>query len=284
MSAFFDILDLDDSASLLPAVSFTVGGFPVTNLQALYLFEDGAVGSSPTTALDSSGNDNTATLVSGSSITRIAGGVKTGDSLNNGFLFDTPVAYSGSFTIVGVVRARAPTSTSGSFPTIHGASGSNTASGVGGLIGQNNTGTRGRLLLNQDSSTAVDSVNMSLYQTKTDGTTAWDGSGSIRPQPPAVSPRQTWVAYALSVNASTGELILRSNGNTLTFTALSDLTTFITGAGFHTFGYGRFGTSNVTMGDVGLFGIYSGASDVATLNSLIDCAKSRMTLRGITAV
>ena len=283
MSAFFDILDLDDSGSLLPAVSFSVAGFPLTNLQAIYLFEDGAVGSNPTSALDSSGNGNHAVAVTGSSITRIAGGIESGSSLNNGFLFQTPVAYAGSYTIFGVTRNRVPNPTSGSFPVIHTASGSYPGSGLGAAVGENHLGTRGAFLLNNDGAASTNDTTLGVFNKNTSGV-KWAGTTFVRVTTPNLAPRQTWNAFALSVNAVTGEVILRSNGGTVTFTSLSELTTYFAGAGFHAFGYSRYVNSNITMGDMGLFGIYSGTSSIATLDALITAAKSRMAIRGISAV
>lgn len=276
-------LNADFSAFANPKVEDRVKGFPLANLRALYLFEDGAVGSTPTQALDSSGNGRNAALTAGSSISRIAEGVKSGDALNNGFLFNAPVAYNASFSVVGVIRSRTPLSTSGSFPVLHGISAAYPTGAGGGYPGQAITNF-GTLAVNHDNTSPNDLVNIAPYNLKAGGgTSPWTGSSVVRPNTPSVAPRTTWQAWAMSVDVVTGMVILRSNGGTVSFTSLSDLQAFVAQGGNHAFGYARYMSVNNIMGDMGLFGIYAGAKDAAGLDVLIASAKARMAMRGVAA-
>lgn len=119
------------------------------------------------------------------------------------------------------------------------------------------------------------------------GSTAWSGAPSNRAATTSVSPRQTWTAWALSVDAATGVITLSANGSTVSFTTPtgggSALATWLAGAGNHAFGRARFVTSTTALGDLGLMAIYSGASTTARLATMIAAAKARMALRGVSA-
>lgn len=280
MSLIINIPDLDDSASQLAVLQETIAGFPVTNLQALYLFEDGDVGSTPTQAVDSSGNGRHASLLAGSSITRIDEGVKTGDALNNGFMLNTGVAYNASFSAVGVIRCRIPVSTSGAYPLLHGISAAYGVNGVGASYG--GATTYGVFNINHDATGATDAINLAPFN-GTPASAKWPGAPSNRPSTTNVSPRATWEAWGLSVDVAAGTIVFRANGSTITFTSKSDLDLFMSQGGNHIFGYSRYLTGSTALGDVGLFGLYSGANDVAGLDVLIAAAKTRMSDRGVTA-
>ena len=241
------------------------------------------INTAPTQAIDSSGNGRTASLLTGSSVTRIAEGVKTGDALGNGFLFDAPVDYTGSCTVVGVIRNRVPVSTASSYPVIHTKSNYYGSSGLGAGFLQATVTANGALFVNNDATGANDNSTISLLNMKASAGGAWTGASSTRPGGSVVAPRASWEAFALSINAVTGELILRAGGGTLTFTSQADLATFLSPAGHHLFGYGRYSNSNTTLGDMGLFGIYAGVKDVAAQDVLIASAKARMALRGVVA-
>ncbi|QSR17476.1 hypothetical protein [Novosphingobium sp. KA1] len=270
------------AGTTITALGTGTGGTGSYQVSAAQTVAATTINTAPTQAIDSSGNGRTASLVTGSTVTRIAEGVKTGDALGNGFFFDAPIDYTGSCSVVGVIRNRVPLSTASSYPVIHSKTNYYGSAGVGAGFVQAVVTANGALFVNNDSTGATDLSNISLLNTKAAGG-AWTGASSSRPGGANVAPRATWEAFALSVNADTGELILRANGATMTFTSPADLTAFLGPAGHHLFGYGRYSVPNTTLGDMGLFGIYAGAKDVAALDTLIASAKARMLLRGVVA-
>lgn len=262
-------------------------GFPANDdLKALYLFEDGAVDSTPTSILDSSGNGADAVLLTGAQIKKTAEGVKTGDTLDEGWFAKTPVP-TGSFSMVGVTRNRTPLPTANGIPMIWGSSG-NWSAGAAAMTEGNtlNIGTRGLLSLNHFSASgglSVPEIGVLNYDT---ASTGWgDVSPSIRKVVQGTGVKDQWQAFALSLDAATGTVILRGFGQTVTFTDLAAATAYLAGTNHWVIGFGKYTTAlNAIIGDVGLFAIYDTARDVAALDVLIAAAKARMALRGVTAL
>ena len=100
---------VDFGATSLPQFRKRVAGFdagPQDKLDALYLFEDGAVGDVVSRAYDSSGNAQHGAIHTGSAaLTRTAGGVlMAGGAETRGAWFDTGIDLRRSHTIFGVIR------------------------------------------------------------------------------------------------------------------------------------------------------------------------------------
>lgn len=346
-----------------PKVESYIAGLPVRNMQALYLMEDGAAGSTHAVITDSSGLGNHATLLAGSTIQKTAQGVTTAHSgavftgstagsvltvtavaagtievgkallgagvinspsitsqtsgtpggagtyqlnvatatlssqafgtRNDGFFARTPTLYNGSYSLVMVERNRSPLGgmPSAYYPTLHLPSATASGGGVNmsEAFGETLVNTAGSLLLNHDSSgTGSNAAEIGLLNRSTNAAnTAWGNASSIRVQRATVGqPKDSWIASALSFNAASGEIILRSQGATSTFTAQAQAAQFIAGvgAGAHLFGFGRYTGASTYLGDFGMFGLWNTAKSVTELDALLTGAKARMALRGVAAL
>lgn len=275
------------AGSALPPLTRLLYGFPANDdLQALYLLEDGAVDSIPTSIVDSSGKGNHAVLLTGAQIVKTAEGVKTGDVLDEGWFAKTPIP-TGSFSMVGVTRNRIPLPTANGTPIVWGSSGNWSGGAVAMSEGNTlNIGTRGLLSLNHFSASgglSVPEIGVLNYDT---ASTGWgDVSPSIRKVVTGTGAKDQWHAFALSLDATTGTVVLRGFGQTVTFTDLAAATAYLAGTNYWVVGFGKYTTAlNATRGETGLFAIYNTARDVAGLDVLIAAAQARMALRGVSAL
>jgi len=361
MSISFVIPGADFSGLGNPKVETNIVGMPTRNLKGLYLFEDGAVGSTPTQATDSSGLGNHAPFLTGSNVrktatgvtsaftgayfqgsitngvltvdTLIAGTIETGKKLlgsgvtgnptvgallsgpggagstyqlnvnltmasqlfyldNPGFYAKTPMLYDGSFSVVGITRSSVPNSY-GNYPTLHLAAADSSGGGVAMTesFGASLTATAGNLSINNDSTSAgATNLEIGLLNRKTNNANVqWTGANSIRAAKSTSSqPKNSWVAWGLSLNAVTGEVLWRSlSGFTgaTTITDLDQVTSWLNGvkANKHLFGFGKYLSGHPMLGDMGFFAHYSAAKTLTELDTVIAAAKARVALRGVTA-
>lgn len=287
MSLIINIPDLDDSASLLPVLTETVAGFPVIGLQGLYLFEDGDVGSIPTRALDSSGLGAHAPLATGSTITRSKEGVTNGDAANAGFEFRTPIPVKGSATILLAVRDRQPPSSPSSYSVLWAKSRNVAFDGTAlGNSGQTNRTTDGYLLLNLNSAGSQTTPAVQVFAQKSGATAGvkWDGAAGVGMGMGGAGARAQFFIVALSFDAVTGIITGRGMGQTVNFTSLADLTTWLAPDGNHVFGDFQFNGSGGALGDLGLAAFYAGAKSIAELDALVAAGRARMASRGVAAL
>lgn len=116
MSVVIRIKGADFSGKGLPKLTRTINGIPSDGLAALYLMEDGNIGDSMTQLLDSSGNNNHATIYSDwPAAIRQSFGLESAN--DDGAAFDTGIPASGEFTVIAALRRTMPIGTSASYPT-----------------------------------------------------------------------------------------------------------------------------------------------------------------------
>ncbi len=273
MALITSIPGADFSGSGLPKFERLVSGFPVTNLRGLYLFEDGANGSTITTAVDSSGLGNHAALASGG-----AGGTKSAEGLvgtnsANPPVFSAPgISLGQAFTAVMVAKTDMPADVPGTgFPWWW-----RPSSDIGAGLGDSQLGGE-KIDMNRS---GTGPLNVGWFQAAT-----WASSGGSRISMVHASEAKTsWFAAAFSFSPSANRYRMAFAGMTLeevdaTLGAASAAKT-----GSHLFGVGRWGAStNEHPGKMALFAIYSGAKSLTDMAALVTAAKARAALRGISA-
>lgn len=267
------------ASSGLPALSARVAGFPAANLFGLWLHEDGTVGATPTSILDSSGNSHNGAMFTSPSVTKSNEGYATGASL--GFLYDTGYPATSDFTVVGVERNRLGGSAgTNANPVLLTTTGSCASTVMTGSVGNTGSTTRGILAVNHDSvnpdSGATAGAEIGLFNQIANSAPGWAGGSSRRVCRNTAAAKASWIAWALSVNQTTGVIIFKSQGQTYTISALSDLTTWRAGAGNIVLGMSHYVLATLCTGDVGMNALYSYAATEAQIDVLIAAAKKRM--------
>lgn len=290
MSLSIYVSGLNDTASLLPAFAPTNEyGFPVDDLYGLYLFEDGAIASVPTQATDSSGLGHHAAMAAASAVVRITEGVKTGDVGNFGFLADTGYLGSSDFTVFGVTRNRLGGGQTGEYPVLMTTTGNGPTSTMAANVASLNVATRGQLVVNHDSVSADSGGTAGAEVGLLNNTTAsagWAGGSNRRVSRNAAAAKASWIAWALSVNHTTGAALFKAIGTAVTVTSISDMATWAaSGIGNIKLGMGHYAaSSDGALGDVGLMGLYSAALSEGQIDTIIAASKTRMALRGVSTV
>lgn len=229
---------------------------------------------------DRSGNNNHATILTGSKIWRTKYGVKTGDVANRGFAAKTNLA-TGSGTIVMVVRNKFTSSDNfkanllfSSSNCLGGGANNTTES-----LGNSNKSTYGllRVAFPLQSSDA----NIGFQCVKTDGATAWTGAATPYVGVVAAGASyNSWMAMAVTLNGQNGTVIMRFNGQTLTFTDLTSFNAWIAGSSdFYLFGVASYNSASSSdasaFGDMALCAFYSDVRSVSGLDALIAQAKAK---------
>lgn len=263
----------------LPALSPRIAGFPSASLYGLWLNEDGTVGTTPTSILDSSGNGHNGSMFTSPQVTKSAEGYATGASV--GFLFDTGYAASADFTVVGVERNRLGGSAGvNANPVLLTSTGSCASNATTGSVGNTGSSTRGILAVNHDSVSADSGVTagaeIGLFNQIAGSSAGWAGGSSRRVCRNTSAAKASWLAWALSVNHTTGAVIFKSQGQTYTLNASSDLAAWTSGAGNVVLGMSHYLLATLCTGDVGLNALYSYAATEAQMDVLIAAAKARM--------
>ncbi|MFZ3485770.1 hypothetical protein [Sphingomonas sp. 3-13AW] len=299
MSILITVPAADFSAIGNPKVNKLLYGFPADNLEALHFFESGTVGEPYVgPSADQSGKGNTAPLIPGSSAFKTAGGVATSlerTTRTAGFGIFSPVPLTDRFTVFGVSRNLlapdaaivgnflVPWSASGDWNTPAQPLMTNTnrasVNGADGLlhINQQNNGT---------GSTAAEIAALSFRATP-NNSQAW-GGGQVRPGVvQSGTPKDSFIAWALSFDRAAG-YTFRALGQGGTITDPEHAALWIdyqksVGAR-HVFGAVGY-TSQTIVGEMAMAGIYKNVSKTAgEMDALIAVLKSRMALRGITAL
>ena len=279
MSIQSKIPTADFSASGAAKLVLRKGGFDVTNLDALYLFEDGSNGASMSVATDSSGNARHASLFAGSVAPLKASSGANKPNSAGSFLYSIPgVSFGVAFSSVIVFRSALTPGNSAYYPRFWVPS----ADVAGGTLA--NVQLSGEAI-NADLSNATNTAGS--------GNAAWFAfngymtpalnSGGVRQNiniPGAT--KNDWIAAAFSYDPSSDRY--RIAAGTGTFDLVSTTASSATKAktGTHCFGVGKWSSQSDMPGDIGLYAQYSGAKSIAELQDLLVRAKTRMALRGVT--
>lgn len=228
---------------------------------------------------DRSGNGRHATILTGSKIWRTRRGVKTGDVANRGFLAKTNIPTDGG-TIIGVVRSKFA-ATDNFKPNLLVSSSNCSLGGANNTteqLGNQNKSTYGMLrLAMQPASNAA----LATHTTQLDGATGWVGTSSPYTLLQDVGQSfNSWMAYGLTLNPSTGQVTLRMGGSSITFTDLTSYNAFIAGASdFWLFGFGSYSSalSNdaSAFGELAMTAFYSDVRNQAGVDALIAQAKAK---------
>lgn len=266
----------DFSGLGLPKFQRQVAGFPLDDLRALYLFEDGANGDDITTVADVSGNGNDAVLMTGSAVPKkSAYGVGT-SAPGVGFLFRSPINWGQSFSAVVAVRSLAAVAAA-TFPGVHQSSQAVTGSSLANANNQTLIGAA----LNLKMDTAVAALTPQIYASPT----GWSSPASaIKSVSAPAGNRNSWALVAWSFNLATGVVRLRSSAGTEVSATEPTVAGIMAAAntGFHCFGMAKFQSQTTHYGDLALAGLYDVAKDSAGLEDLIVAARTRLAGRGIT--
>jgi len=303
MSAIFRVPGSLFGALGNPKVEDFVEGLPGAGLSALYLFDNGPAGqafSGP--AEDRSGNGRHAQLWTGSVAHKTAGGVSNvaapSDPANRGFGILTPVSITRKFTIFGVMRnllAADPASTSQIFTMPWLSSGdaispaNPSTSGSIGIAGDDD----GRFHINMENGVAGarDYAEVGIFGQSPNGAggqNPWFSSGSARPfvTLDTSTPKNSWVAWALSFDADAGILILRAFNSVIYRDGIQTPARLwadgqVSRGGKHSFGMLPYSAgSHLVKGEVAQAGIYSGlAKSGDELATLLAAVKSQLAPR-----
>lgn len=288
----------DFSASANPSVIDLVAGLPAADLAALYLFEDGTIGSAYTGVIeDVTGNGNDATFIASSSARRSAFGFETAadnTTRNRGFGIDTGINVSEKFTVFGVSRNRlaADSSITGQYvmpwslsrnfsnavaPDLSpGAQGAINGEGIGGILHINQQNTGG----------TTNYAEIASYSSKQSPDTNQAWAGSTRPSVGnTAQPKSSWIAWALAFDKDVG-YEFRTLGTGTTVNAPTQAGQFYTGHGLntskHLFGAMAFSGSNIN-GEIAMAGIYDGVAKTASeMDALIAAMKTSLAGREMT--
>ena len=254
MSLIIKIKGADYSGKGLPKLSRTIQGFPVDNLHALYLFNDGQVGESfAGPFLDSSGNANHATIAPRFPLPlkQESGLVSAG---NNGFFLDTKYSGNKSFTAILVIKSNPDTSNS--------------------------------FLASLDAVTSNGNVNaesgyLSLTYQTVNRWRIFSNAGGIVNYDLANPPANTVSAIAITVNVTTSDIqifSLSDNGVLKgTDERISKIASLKQNLGIGIAGY----SEGEIFGELHLSAIYSGVQSDTLIHKLLTTAKSAVEERGV---
>jgi hypothetical protein len=145
-------------------------------------------------------------------------------------------------------------------------------------LGSENIGTRGMLRFYRTSSTLT---RISEQSIKTDSATAWSAAPNVR-NIDSAAPNGRWACAAGSIDATTGTVIMRFAGQTVTFTDITAMTTWLGVADSHwCFGMAAYGNAFAdagALGNMAMAAFYSDARSAAGLDALISQAKIKLSV------
>jgi hypothetical protein len=122
MSLILKAKGADFSGLSLPKLIKTIGGLPADGLVGLYMLNDGVLGESVSSLIDSSGNGNDATLY-GATVAPI----QTATGLNvtdiYGVKFNTGIQQGAEFTVIACIKPNYTSTDATTYPTLFGDTG-----------------------------------------------------------------------------------------------------------------------------------------------------------------
>lgn len=286
----------DFSASTLPKFREQVAGFDAANLELLYLFENGSLGSSILSALDSSGKGRHGVLVSGSANPiKTAGGVDNNTAntdIADGFLFETGMSLAGERTIflAGVSDLVGPAAASAQdFITYM-------VSKYAMPLNGNQNPSYPAMILNRQTrntttTTAAQNMNHGFYIGGGAPAGQLEGAqvGQVRPQITASPIRLgpgLWGTFAISISNANKRIRMVAGSSTGTFyesTENTYITALQTGQAINFGIIHNSGAERRSNGQLGIAGVYSKESTLVELRDLCTRMQQRMLMRGITA-